>query len=32
VNTLTPGAYKLELRAQDSAGLWALRTTEFEIQ
>src|SRR6185312_9086951 len=31
VGELPPGAYRLELRAQDSKGDWATRTADFEV-
>jgi hypothetical protein len=31
VGQLPPGAYKLELKAQDSTGTWAARTADFEV-
>jgi hypothetical protein len=31
VGSLPPGPYKLEIKAQDSTGTWALRTTDFEV-
>jgi len=31
VGALPPGAYKVEIKAQDSAGNWAARTADFEV-
>jgi len=31
VANLPPGPYKVEIKAQDSTGTWALRTAEFEV-
>jgi VWFA-related protein len=31
VGVLPPGAYKLEIKAQDSTGNWAIRTADFEV-
>ena len=31
VSALPPGPYKLELKALDSTGTWALRTADFEV-
>jgi hypothetical protein len=31
VSTLPAGAYKLEIKALDSTGTWAMRTADFEI-
>ena len=32
VSALPPGPYKLELKALDSTGTWALRTADFEVK
>jgi len=31
VNTLAPGSYRMEIKALDSTGTWALRTADFEV-
>jgi VWFA-related protein len=31
VATLAPGVYRLEIKALDSAGTWAMRTADFEV-
>jgi len=31
VSTLPPGPYKVEIKAQDATGAWALRTADFEV-
>jgi len=31
VANLPPGPYKVEIKAQDSTGTWALRTADFEV-
>lgn len=31
IGSLQPGTYRLELKAQNSAGAWAVRTADFEI-
>jgi hypothetical protein len=31
VNILPPGPYKVEIKAQDSSGTWAMRTADFEV-
>jgi len=31
VNTLAPGLYRVEIKALDSTGTWAMRTADFEV-
>jgi hypothetical protein len=31
IDKLTPGAYRLEIKALDSTGAFAIRTADFEI-